>query len=173
MTRRPRVPARDKSRGVAALEFALSLTFLVPLLMGMLDFGYYFWISTNAEEAARAGVREAVRATSGATCGSIVANLAQTNGQLPAVGTGSTCTGGAAYCYMNEAPLSMGGVGGNTTVTLTCLNGGTVPVAPVDPTWRIAVQVDFYPATSFFRFMMPQSTTTPGKVRYTATVTSD
>jgi hypothetical protein len=74
---------------------------------------------------------------------------------------------------MNEAPLSMGGVGGNTTVTLTCLNGGTVPVAPVDPTWRIAVQVDFYPATSFFRFMMPQSTTTPGKVRYTATVTSD
>jgi hypothetical protein len=158
---------------VAALELALSLTFLVPLMMGMLDFGYYFWISTTAEEAARAGVREAVRASSGAVCGTIVTNLAQTNGQTPAVGTGSTCTGGAAYCYMNEPPLSMGGAGGNTTVTLTCLNSGTVPAAPVNPTWRIAVQVDFYPATSFFRFMMPQSTITPGKVKYTATVTSN
>ena len=173
MDRTLRVPARDKSRGVAALEFALSLTFLVPLLMGMLDFGYYFWISTTAEEAARAGVREAVRASAGAVCGAIVTNLAKTNGETPAVGTGSACIGGAAYCYMNEPPLSMGGVGGNTAVTLTCLNGGTVPAAPVNPTWRIAVQVDFYPATSFFRFMMPQSTITPGKVKYTATVTSD
>ena len=56
-----RAPRRQRSRGVAALELALSLTFLVPLLMGMLDFGYYFYIGTNAEEAARAGVREAVR----------------------------------------------------------------------------------------------------------------
>jgi Flp pilus assembly protein TadG len=174
MTRTPRVPARDKSRGVAALEFALSLTFLVPLLMGMLDFGYYFWISTNAEEAARAGVREAVMASKGSTCGSPVAIKAQSDGQKPvAMQTSTTCDGGAAYCHMNEAPLKMGGPGGATTVTLTCLNGGTVPAAPVDPTWRITVQVDFYPAMRFFSWMMPQSAVTPGKVKYTATVTSN
>ena len=40
-----RAPRRQRSRGVAALEFALSLTFLVPLLMGTLDFGYYFYVA--------------------------------------------------------------------------------------------------------------------------------
>src|SRR5204862_6937759 len=79
-----RAPRRQRSRGVAALELALSLTFLVPLLMGMLDFGYYFYIGTNAEEAARAGVREAVLASAGSACGTPAANLARANGQLPA-----------------------------------------------------------------------------------------
>ena len=67
---------------------------------------------------------------------------------------------------MNEPPLSMGGVGGNTTVTLNCLT------APVEPTWSIIVQVDFWPATTFCKWMMPASLT-PGKVKYTATLTSD
>ena len=44
-----RAPARDRSRGVAALELALSLTVRIPLRLGMLDFGYNFWIGTNAE----------------------------------------------------------------------------------------------------------------------------
>lgn len=167
-----RLPPRPRSRGVAALELALSLTFLIPLLMGMLDFGYYFYIGTNAEEAARAGVREAV--ARGGTCATTGA-VTKTLGETAAVGTGLLCTGGAAYCAMNEAPLSMGGAGGNTTVTLTCLTP-TTPMpntAPVDPTWRITVQVDFWPATTFCKFMMPPTTPASGKVRYTATVTSN
>jgi len=163
MDRTLRVPARDKSRGVAALEFALSLTFLVPLLMGMLDFGYYFWISTNAEEAARAGVRDAVRASAGAVCGAIVTNLAKTNGETPAVGTGSACIGGAAYCYMNEPPLFMGAASGPTTVTVTCLSA----LPNVDPTWQVSVQVDFQPSLGFFKNLMKAGA--GGTVRYTAT----
>ena len=58
---------------MAALELALSLTFLVPLMMGMLDFGYYFYIGTNAEEAARASVRALVNAGT-AVCGTPGAN---------------------------------------------------------------------------------------------------
>jgi hypothetical protein len=158
-------PRRQRSRGVAALELALSLTFLVPLLMGMLDFGYYFYIGTNAEEAARAGVREAVRASGGANC-ALTGAVVKAAGETPAVGTGTTCVGGAAYCYMNEPPLSMGGVGGNTTVTLNCLT------APVNPTWTITVQVDFWPATTFCKWMMRQSATA-GKVMYTTTLGSD
>lgn len=168
-----RAPPRDRSRGVAALELALSLTFLVPLMLGMLDFGYYFWIGTNAEEAARAGVREAVTASGGSGCGTAPSNTAKTNGEAAvSSGTGTGCVGGAASCYMNEAPLNMGTTT-NTRVTLTCLNGTTVPIAPVDPTWRISVEVNFWPATTFFKWMMPQSTVTTGMVRYTATVTSN
>jgi hypothetical protein len=158
-----RRPRRQRSRGVAALELALSLTFLVPLLMGMLDFGYYFYIATNAEDAARAGVREAVRA--GGTC-ALTGAATKLAGETPAVGTGTGCVGGAAFCAMNEPPLSMGGVGGNTTVLLTCLT------APVNPTWTITVRVDFWPATTFCKWMMPASATA-GKVQYTATVASD
>jgi hypothetical protein len=165
-----RAPPRQRSRGVAALELALSLTFLVPLLMGTLDFGYYFYIGTNAEEAARAGVRAAVRA--GGNC-ALTGAVTKALGETPAVGSGAAgCIGGAAYCYMNEPPLSMGGAGGNTTVTLTCLTPTTVPPAPVDPTWRITVQVDFWPATTFCKWMMPASLTA-GKVKYTASLTSD
>ena len=161
-----RAPRRQRSRGVAALEFALSLTFLVPLLMGTLDFGYYFYIGTNAEEAARAGVRAAVRASGGAAC-ALTGAAIKAAGETPAVGTGAAgCIGGAAYCYMNEPPLSMGGAGGNTTVQLLCLT------APVNPTWTITVQVDFWPATTFCKWMMPASATA-GKVRYIATLTSD
>src|SRR6476659_612370 len=118
-----RAPRRQRSRGVAALEFALSLTFLVPLLMGTLDFGYYFYIATNAQEAARAGVREAVLASGGAACGTPASNLARTNGQrlVTGSGTGTACNGSAAACYMNEPPLNMGATGGNTTIRLTCL----------------------------------------------------
>jgi Flp pilus assembly protein TadG len=166
-----RKPRRQRSRGVAALELALSLTFLVPLLMGTLDFGYYFYIATNAQEAARAGVREAVIASAGAACLSAAANAAQTNGQrlVTGPGTGTACNGSAAACYMNEPPLRMGANGGNTTIRLTCLT------APVNPTWTIAVQVDFFPATTFCRWMMPASTLPgpPGRVMYTATLTSD
>jgi hypothetical protein len=164
-----RKPRRQRSRGVAAIELALSLMFLVPLLMGTLDFGYYFYIATNAEEAARAGVREAVLASAGADCGTPLALLAKTNGQrLVTAGTGTGCNGSAAACHMNEPPLRMGANGGNTSITLTCLT------APLNPTWTIVVQVDFWPATTFFKWMMPARalSATAGKVKYIATLTS-
>jgi len=114
-----------------------------------------------------------VAASGGAGCGTANSNNAKTNGEAPvSSGSGTGCIGGAASCYMNEAPLNMGSLT-NTRVTLTCLNGTTVPIAPVDPTWRISVEVNFWPATTFFKWMMPQSTVTMGMVRYTATVTSN
>ena len=166
-----RAPRRPKSSGVAALELALSLVFLVPLLMGMLQFGYYFYVASNAEEAARAGVREAV--LKGGNCAGGALIIAQ--GQAPAVtGTGNACItngGGAAACYMNEPPLNLGGAA-NTTVTLQCFTPATLPPnnAPVDPTWRITVQVDFQAALGAFKSLLPAGT--GGRVRYTATVTS-
>jgi len=40
-------------RGAVAVEFAFSLFFLIPLLLGMLDYGYYFWIGVNAVQGSR------------------------------------------------------------------------------------------------------------------------
>jgi hypothetical protein len=168
MIRARRAAQRPRSRGVAALELALSLAFLIPLLMGMLDFGYYFYVGTNAEEAARAGVRALVNATS-ALCGTAGANVAKANEQQKATGgPGAACNGGAAYCYMNEPPLNMGGAAGPTTVTVTCLDGTSVPPEAVNPTWRVSVQVDFVPAIGFFKNLMPAGGTST-TVRYTAT----
>ena len=163
MRQRQQRPKRERSRGVAALELALSLIFIMPLLLSTLDFGYYFYIGANVEEAARAGVREAVKKSVGPCVASDP--IVQAN-NIPATGAGTACVGGAAYCYMNEPPLSMGGAGGNTTVQLLCLT------APVNPTWTITVQVDFWPATTFCKWMMPASVTA-GKVKYTATLASD
>ena len=134
-------------------------------MMGMLDFGYYFYIGTNAEEAARASARALVNAGT-AVCGTPGANNALATEQTVASGgPGPACVGGAAYCYMNEAPLFMGGLGGPTTVTVTCTPSGP---PGVNPTWTVQVQVDFVPSLGFFKNIMPAGTA-PGTVRYRAT----
>jgi hypothetical protein len=166
-----RAPRRPKSSGVAALELALSLVFLVPLLTGMLQFGYYFYIASHAEEAARAGVREAVMKGGNCAGGAII----KAEGEAPpGAGTGNACItngGGAAACYMNEPPLNMGAATA-TTVTLTCLTPLTPfpDTAPIDPTWRIRVHVEFQPALFAFKSLLPAGSGT--KVYYEATVVS-
>jgi Flp pilus assembly protein TadG len=167
------LPPRRKSHGVAVLELALSLIFLVPLLAGMLDFGYFFYVSSTAEEAAHAGVRQAVFAGGGG-CPNVAT---ATDVQRVATSTGANCTeaiggnGGDAACYMNQPPLNLGGLPtgatGGTTVTTTC------NAAVVDPTWTVSVQVDFPLAYGFFRGFFVQSTipACTNCVRYTATAT--
>ena len=131
-------PKRERSRGVAALELALSLVFLMPLLLSTLDYGYYFYIGSNAEDAARAGVRQAVRLGGGAACGSAPALPADATGETPAASPGGVgCTDGSAYCYMNEPPLGMGGPGGYTTVTLSCAMVGGDPNLDDQPHRRL------------------------------------
>jgi len=167
MRQQGRNPKRDRSRGTAALELALSLVFLMPLMLSVLDYGYYFYVGSNAEDAARVGVRQAVKAAGGAACGSVAALAAEAAGEQTAVGPGPACTsGGAAYCYMNTPPLSMGGVGGYTTVALTCAT-----VAGISQ-WTINVTIDFPPAIGFVAPWMPASPTA-GRVRYKTTLVSN
>jgi hypothetical protein len=165
-----RAPRRPKSSGVAALELALSLVFLVPLLTGMLQFGYYFYVASHAEEAARAGVREAVLRGGNCAGGALV----KVQGEAPpGAGTGNACItngGGAAACYMNEPPLLLGNPS-NTNVLLECFTPATpAPNTAPDPTWRITVRVDFQAALGAFKSLLPAGV--GGMVRYTATVTS-
>jgi hypothetical protein len=49
---------RDRrQRGAAAVEFALVCLFLVPLLLGIIDFGFYFNDSLNLRQGVREGAR--------------------------------------------------------------------------------------------------------------------
>jgi Flp pilus assembly protein TadG len=163
--------SRDRSKGVAALELALSLSFLVPLMLAALDFGYYFYVGATAEEAARQGVQQAVRQSAGQPCGSAPANNAYTivHDTYPAT-TGIACLGAdnvsATYCYMNEPPLGMGGVGGATEISnLTCDNN------PVANSWHIQVDVSFKLVAGFYKPLLPAGTGS-GTVRYRASLTA-
>jgi len=49
-----------RSRGVAALEFGLILPLLMALLLGIIDYGYVFFVRLNMTNAAREGARVGV-----------------------------------------------------------------------------------------------------------------
>jgi Flp pilus assembly protein TadG len=56
MTGRARAP---RERGATAVEFALVLLPLLLLLLGMLDYGWYFYVDLTATNAVREAAREA------------------------------------------------------------------------------------------------------------------
>jgi Flp pilus assembly protein TadG len=162
---------RHRSGGVAALELALSLSFLVPLMLAVLDFGYYFYVGATAEEAARQGIQQVMRITGSQACGSAQA-IAATNvvRNVYPVGTGVGCLGAdirsAVYCYMNQQPLYMGASGGPTQIsTLTCDND------PVNNSWHITVDVSFRLVANFYRALLPAGSTS-GTVRYRVSLTA-
>lgn len=49
--------ARDRSRGAAAVEFALVLPLLLTLVLGTIDWGWYFFVDQVVTNAAREGAR--------------------------------------------------------------------------------------------------------------------
>jgi len=48
---------KSKERGAAAVEFALVLPLFLWLVLGTIDFGYYFFVSEIVTNAAREGAR--------------------------------------------------------------------------------------------------------------------
>jgi Flp pilus assembly protein TadG len=164
-----RIPSRERSKGVAVIELALSLLFLVPVTFAAIDFGYYFYVGANAEEAAQQGLRQALRrrATLGANCdGLIEAPIINTIQNSYATVDGPNCLGGildnvsAVHCYMNQPPLAMGGIGGPTQVTTLTCDGNPAPNS-----WHITVEVSFPLAVGLYRALLPAGSG-PGTVRY-------
>jgi Flp pilus assembly protein TadG len=139
----------SRERGAAAIEFALSLVLLVPLIFGILDYGYYFYVAVSTVEATRIAARQ-IAGQSVGNCASAAATTAATTAALAT---------SAGTVYMNQI-----GQGANTTVTATC---GTTPV---NPTWNVKVQVDFRPIVGFLRAGMHASTKTTGYVEFSQTL---
>lgn len=137
-----------RQRGAAALEFSLSLVFLVPLILGLLDYGYYFWIAVNTVEAAKFGLVTAARTPVGPGNCATAGAAAQAAGTLAAT-THLTQTLGAPRAAF-------------ATVTLSC----DTPVAGppnLSPTWRMTVHMNFPPIVGLAR--MPAGSPS-GRVRF-------
>jgi Flp pilus assembly protein TadG len=152
---RSQVPpaGRDGQRGAAALEFALSLFFLAPLLLGMMQYGYYFYVAMNVLEAQHAGLVAASR-TSGASC-----SAGASAAQVTARNSAKTAAAAAVTTYLSKNGLD----------TVVTLSGSTPTCAttPVDPTWTMTLVADFRPPLGR---VMPwdKASPTAGFLRYTA-----
>jgi Flp pilus assembly protein TadG len=139
-------------RGAVAVEFAFSLFFLVPLLLGTLDYGYYFWIAVNAVQAANAGLRAAA-STPGIAPGC----------NLTAPSTAAVAAATITASNAVTAQLTGGPVGHPrtplTTANITLLYNRCVtpPTGATDPNWQIQVQVDFVPVVGFVNPWMPRN----------------
>jgi Flp pilus assembly protein TadG len=108
-------PARSPQRGIAALEFSLTLIMLLMFIFGVLSFGVLFWMQQQLASAATDGARAAV--------------FAQFNGQsnVPVAACSAAMsafsTGSAVVCTTATRPCTWVGSGGQpascATVSLT------------------------------------------------------
>jgi len=136
---------RHPARGGAAVEFALVLPLFMALVMGALDYGWFFYSSqvvTNASrEAARSGT------------------LVDPNGG-GAQGTASTNAKTTGQAYMNSSGIGCPG-GGNGCITvkfcpspappITVVDCGTLPGNAVD----VDITYDFKSLTGFMNVILP------------------
>jgi Flp pilus assembly protein TadG len=154
---------RSPARGVAAIELALVLPFLLLLSLGALDYGYYFWVGINATEAARAASMTAStqaalqHAGAGITvCGDLAVPGVITTAQT------------AANTYMTantNATLGAAYVAGATytSATVTC----TTQAPVVGIVWKTVVTVDFPPPSRVMHFGLPVSGTNSQHIAFT------
>ncbi len=105
---RPRPSKKKAARGVAAVEFALVLPALLTVLLGTIDWGYYFFLREVVTNASREGARAGTLQSSDALASSQAATAAQN--------------------YLTSAGLSAS----NSTVTPT-VSTGSVAVAVTYP----------------------------------------
>jgi Flp pilus assembly protein TadG len=148
---------RAGQRGAAAVEFALTLPFLVIMLLGTLDYGYYFYVGVNATEAARAGIMRAAQFAKTANAGGPIPNCTPSAQVTTVITAGQT----AATDYMTA---NMGAtMAGYTTAVVTCVT------TPANPSWEISLHVDFPPASRIMHAGLPASPTA-GRVRYKAPI---
>lgn len=60
---------RRRNRGSTVVEFALTIPLFMTLLIGMLEYGYWFYVALSATSAAREGARQCTLVSLG-ECGS-------------------------------------------------------------------------------------------------------
>ncbi|HXJ21554.1 MAG TPA: TadE/TadG family type IV pilus assembly protein, partial [Polyangia bacterium] len=148
MSFRLRRTKRQGQRGAAALEFALAMFVLLPIMIGICEYAYYFFIGINAVEAQRAGLLAAKNTTVSTSCTSGAVSTAQT----------AASTAVTAYFALNSL---------DTKVTI--ISSSSTPAchttAP-SPWWSMNLVVDYQP---LFGFTMPweKKSPTAGYLRYT------
>jgi Flp pilus assembly protein TadG len=100
--------------GGSVLEMVLTLTILLNLTFGAIEFGYYFFVKNTMDGAAREGVRTGI--VSGATDATITTSC---NNVLSAAGM----TTGNFTVSVSPSMATSPAVGTNITVTITATWG--------------------------------------------------
>jgi len=118
---------RWRDRGAAAVEFALVMPLLVMILLGIMEFGYAFFIQASVAGAARAGVRSYAinwstanaQDTAKAIAKSGVPDPSAASADItsPCVTAGSQTTLVLTYKYHSLTGLLDAVLGSNITVT--------------------------------------------------------
>jgi Flp pilus assembly protein TadG len=111
---RPRVPAsprRRRARGASVLEMALVLPVLLMLSLGVVDYGYYFFVKNTLQGAASAGVRAAI--PPGAT-------NANVTGVVSSMMTAAGLQNSGYTVSLTPTDVSTATQGQTVTVTITC-----------------------------------------------------
>ena len=135
---------RRNAKGVAAIEFALVLPVFLMMLLGMMDYGWYFFVDLLATNAAREGAR--VATTFGGACPNDLGRNAGT---------------AAINAYLAQVPSLAAG----TTISATC------STVAANPQFRYDVTIDFQRLTGFLLVPMPAGAAPNStKVRTSATM---
>ena len=139
-----RTSRRSGQRGTAVLELALGSMLFLPLVFTVIDYGYFFYVSITAVEAARVGARELWNLP--------VTNCANTAAVTPAITLVQGSSTGTPKAYMAQINMAS-----YTTVTVTC---NASPAANLsDPVWQLQVKVDFPLLLPTFGWGIPRSST--------------
>jgi Flp pilus assembly protein TadG len=126
----------SSEKGIALVEFALTVPLFLVLLLGMLDYGYYFYVAVSATNAAREGARQCT---------------------LVALGACGACTPSDAVGYMSQL-----GLAGNTTANATC----ATPNGKIMYTVNVAVDYPSLTGYGTMLGIMPASSTDGNTMAY-------
>lgn len=139
---------RRKSRGVAAVEFALIVLPFSVVMFGLIDYGWYFYVDLASTNAVREGARAATTISGPCT----------SNPNTPTPSQAGTA---AVNAYL----AGILPTGYTTTITPTC-DDHTLPSG--DPIYTFSLQVTFPPLTGSTLVPLPG---TPGHVQVNTSAT--
>jgi Flp pilus assembly protein TadG len=128
---------RNPERGAAAVEFALVLPLFLTVLMGTVDYGYYFFSDQIVTNAAREGAR--------------AGTLLAPGGSPPTAGAQSLATAAAvaaASAYLANNTLGCPG-GGTACITATYTTAAGTPAI------NVVIQYDSVSLTGFTAIILP------------------
>jgi Flp pilus assembly protein TadG len=89
---------RDRQRGAAAVEFALVFPLFIALLLGTIDYGYFFFSDQIVTNAAREGARAGTLVTPGVGASAVAVSAAGAAAAAYLTSNGLGCPGGGTGC---------------------------------------------------------------------------
>ena len=134
---------RSSARGAAVIEFALVLPLLLPLMLFMIEYGHFFWVTLNAVEAAKMGLASAVTQQKAA--------IVTLKGHDDAVN----------YFRTNTPSLLSA-----ASPTVTCVSGTINGATVTNPSWQIVVKMDFRPLIGYRLPWLRASSIVSGGITY-------